>query len=70
MRCRLLLPLSLYRKCLSEHFIYLYCRLLGSDIVQLDMSVMALTLDQSAITSGEVAVESEFVFCDPLAQLD
>lgn len=34
------------------------------------MSVTGLTLDQSAITSGEVAVESEFVLCDPLAQLD
>lgn len=48
----------------------LYCRLLSSNIVQLDMSIVGLTLDQSTIASGEVSVESEFVFCDPLAQLD
>lgn len=48
----------------------LYCRLLSSDIVQLNMSVTSLTLDQSAIASGEVSVESELVLCDPLAQLN
>lgn len=48
----------------------LYCRFLSSDIVQFDMSFMGLALDQSAIASGEVSVEPEFVLCDPLAQLD
>jgi len=34
------------------------------------MSVMGLTLDQSAISSGEISIKSKFGLCDPLAQLD
>jgi len=56
--------------CLSGHSVPLDCRLLSSDIVQLDVSVTCLTFDQSAIASGEISIESKFGLCDPLAQLD
>ena len=56
--------------CWSRHPVSLDCRPLSSDIVQLDMSVMGLTLDQSAISSGEISIKSKFGLCDPLAQLD
>lgn len=43
---------------------------LSSDVVQLDMSLMGLTLDLSAIASRQISIASEFGLGDPFAQLN
>jgi hypothetical protein len=45
-------------------------RFLSSDVVQLDMSLMCLTLDLSTIASRQISIASEFGLGNPFTQLN
>jgi hypothetical protein len=41
------------------------CRFLSSDVVQLDMSLMSLTLDLSTIASRQISIAPKFGLGNP-----